>query len=260
MRRRKENRSVFELIRASDVVLEVLDGRFPHLTRVSSIEKHITSLSIPLILVLNKCDLVPRHVSERNKEVLQREFPSAYISAQNRLGTKKLRQEIAKISPKRETVISLVGVPNTGKSSLLNILRGKHVAPTGQKPGVTRHKQIVRVSGRILLYDTPGIVPFDHPNIDLQAFIGAYSIEKLDDPIDTVEYFLNRIRNHYTEGFIKKYGIASFDMSNRAIIEFIAKKRALILKGAKLNLNEAAKVIMREFTSGKIAYWESIKK
>lgn len=260
MRRRKENRSVFELIRASDVVLEVLDARFPHLTRVSSIEKHITSLSLPLILVLNKCDLLPHHISEKNKGILQREFPTAYISAQNRLGTKKLRQEIARISPKRETVISIVGIPNTGKSSLLNILRGKHVAPTGQKPGVTRHLQIVRVSGRILIYDSPGIVPFDHPNINLQAFIGAYSIDKLDDPIDTVEYFLNRIRNNHTEGFIKKFEIPSLDISNQEILEYIAKKRALILKGAKLNLIEAAKVIMRELTSGKITYWENIKK
>ncbi|MHA1541459.1 MAG: GTPase [Candidatus Hodarchaeales archaeon] len=260
MRRRKENRSVFELIRASDVVLEVLDGRFPHLTRVSSIEKHITRLSIPLVLVINKCDLLPRHISEKNKEILQREFPTAYISAQNRLGTKKLRQEIARISPKRETVISIVGIPNTGKSSLLNILRGKHVAPTGQKPGVTRHLQIVRVSRRILIYDSPGIVPFDVPNINLQAFIGAYSIDKLDDPIYTVEYFLNRIRNNHTEGFIKKFEIPSLDISNQEILEFVAKKRALILKGAKLNLIEAAKVIMRELTSGKITYWENIEK
>jgi len=256
MRRRKENRWVFELIKTSDVVLEVLDGRFPHLTRVSSIEKHITSLSIPLILVLNKCDLVPREINEKNKKLLQREFPTAYISAQNRLGTKKLRQEIAKMSPKRETVLSLVGIPNTGKSSLLNILRGKHVAPTGQKPGVTRHKQIVRVSRNLLIYDSPGVVPFDHPNINLQAFIGAYSIDKLDDPIDTVEFFLNRIRKNHTEGFIKKYGIPSLDISNQEILEFVAKRRALILKGAKLNLNEAAKVVMRELTAGKIIYWE----
>ncbi len=88
MRRRKENRWVFELIKTSDVVLEILDGRFPHLTRVSSIEKHITSLSIPLILVLNKCDLVPRNISEKNKRLLQQEFPTASLSAHNRLGTK----------------------------------------------------------------------------------------------------------------------------------------------------------------------------
>ncbi len=256
MRRRKENRWVFELIKTSDVILEVVDGRFPHLTRVSSIEKHISKLGIPLIIVLNKCDLVPRDICEHNKLALSRDFPAVYISAQNRLGTKKLRQQISRLSPKRETVISLVGIPNTGKSSLLNILRGKHVAPTGQKPGVTRHKQIVRISNRILIYDSPGIVPFDHPNINLQAFLGAYEIGKLPDPIDTVHFFLDRIKANYIQGFIDKYGLTPEELSNQEIISRVAQKRGLILKGGKLNLVEAAKVIMREFSAGKIPYWE----
>lgn len=258
MRRKKEIRWVFELIKNSDIILEVVDGRFPHLTRVSSIEKQISKLGLPLVIVLNKCDLVPRDVCERNKEILQREYPTVYISAQNRQGTKKLRQKIARLSPKTETVISLVGIPNTGKSSLLNILRGKHVAPTGQKPGVTRHKQLVRISGRILIYDTPGVVPFDYPDINLQAFLGAYPIENLDDPIDTAEYFLNRIKHHNSKGLNDKFDLHSLEQDNHEILTLIASKRGLMLKGAKLNYMEAAKVMMREFVSGNIPYWEEI--
>jgi len=173
LRRKKENRLVFELINASDIVLEVLDGRLPALSRVSSIEKHIERLKIPLLLVLNKCDLIPRETSERTKRIFSQEYPTVFISAQNRQGTKKLRHKIAQISPKKEFIISIVGIPNTGKSSLLNILRGKHVAPTGQKPGITRSKQLVRISRRILIFDTPGIVPFDHPDENVQAIIGC---------------------------------------------------------------------------------------
>lgn len=258
MRRKKENRWVFELIRESDVVLEVVDGRFPHLTRVSSIEQLTMRDEIPLIIVLNKCDLLPRELCERNKEILKKEFPTVYISAQNRQGTKKLRVQISKISPKRDIKISVVGVPNTGKSSLINILRGKHVARTGQKPGVTRHKQVVRVTNKILVFDSPGVLPFDHPDTNLQAFLGAYPISNLDDPIDTFDFFLNRIKEHYTKGFIDRYNLQSVDQPNEKILEIIAKKRGLILKEGKLNLLETAKVIMREFVSGTIPYWEEI--
>lgn len=258
MRRKKENRWVFELIKESDVVLEVVDGRFPHLTRVSSIERLAIRDKIPLIIVLNKCDLLPRKTCERNKDILKKEFPTVYISAQNRQGTKKLRMLIARISPRKEIKISLVGVPNTGKSSLINILRGKHVTQTGQKPGITRHKQMIRVTNRILAFDSPGVLPFDHPDTNLQAFLGAYPINNLDDPINTFDFFLNRIKKHYTKGFVERYSLQSIDQPNDIILETIAEKRGFFLKGGKLNLDEAAKVIMREFVSGTISYWEEI--
>lgn len=258
MKRKKEVRWVFELIKNSDLVLEVVDGRFPQITRVSSIEKQISDEGIPLIIVLNKCDLVPREICEKNKQILQQEYPTVYISAQIRQGTKKLRQKIARLSPKRETIISLVGIPNTGKSSILNILRGKHVARTGQKPGVTRHKQVVRISKKLLIYDTPGVVPFDHPDVYLQAFLGAYPIENLEDPIDTAEFFLNRIKNNHSEGLRDKFDLLSIEQDNHEILTHIARKRGLILKGGKLNYPEAAKVLMREFVAGKIPYWEEI--
>ncbi|MFX0172153.1 MAG: GTPase [Candidatus Hodarchaeota archaeon] len=257
MRRRKEIRQVFELIRASDIVLEVVDARLPIHGRVSSIENQIKKLNIPLIIVLNKCDLVPKHICEQTKRIFSRQHPTVYISAQNRQGTKKLRNAILKNSPKREIMISLVGIPNTGKSSLLNILRGKHVAATGQKPGITRHKQVVRISQRIKVFDTPGVIPFDHPNINMQAFLGAVPIGKLEDPITAAYFFLDRIKKHHSEGLVQKYDIPSLDISNEAILAHIAKRRGIILKGAKLNINEAAKVFMREFTAGKFPYWET---
>ncbi|MHA2243420.1 MAG: GTPase [Candidatus Hodarchaeales archaeon] len=259
MRRRKENRQVFDLIRNSDVVLEVIDSRLAALSRVSSIERHLEKLKIPFIIVLNKCDLVPRDICERTKRIFSREYPTVYISARNRQGTKILRQKIVQLSQKKqEILISIVGIPNTGKSSLLNILRGKHVVSTGQKPGVTRHLQIVRISKKFLVYDTPGVVPFDHPNKELQVFMGAVSIDNLEDPLKTSFFFLDRIKEHYSEGFIKRYNLPSIIMDNEEIITHIAQQRRMVLKGAQPNTIEAAKVLMREFSAGLFPYWEEI--
>ncbi|MFX0206233.1 MAG: GTPase [Candidatus Hodarchaeota archaeon] len=259
MKRRKEHRQVFELIKNCDLVLEVIDGRLPLLSRVSLIESHLKKISIPLIIVLNKCDLVPHHICEHTKKILSQEYPTVYISARKRQGTKILRQEIVKhAKKKKEILISVVGIPNTGKSSLLNILRGKHVAPTGMKPGVTRHLQIIRISQKVLMYDTPGVIPFDHPNEELQVFMGAVSIDNLADPLKTSFYFLDRIRDHYSEGFVKRYNIPSLTMDNEAILTHIAHQRRMFLKGAQPNITEAAKVLMREFTGGIFPYWEKI--
>lgn len=259
LRRKKEHRKIFELIRKSDLVLEVLDGRLPFLSRVSSIENFAKKVKIPLILVLNKCDLVPQDICEQNKKILSHEYPTVYISAQKRQGTTILRQKMLRYSAKnKEILISIVGIPNTGKSSLLNIIRGKHVAHTGQKPGVTRHLQIVRISNKILMYDTPGVTPFDHPIKEIQVIMGAISIDNLEDPIAVASFLLDRIRKNYVEGLLERYSLPSIDLENETIIEEIAKKRRMVLKGGALNINEASKVLLREFTAGVFPYWEKL--
>ncbi len=122
--------------------------------------------------------------------------------------------------------------------------------------GVTRHLQIVRISKKIVIYDTPGVIPFDHPDQELQTFLGAISIDDLKDPLNTAFFFLDRIKNHHSTGLINRYQLSSIDMDNESIISHIANQRGMLLKGGQLNMIEAAKVLMREFVSGLIPYWE----
>ncbi len=115
------------------------------------------------------------------------------------------------------------------------------------------------MSKKVLLYDTPGVIPFDHPQTEIQALMGAISIDDLDDPVASASFLLDRIRNHYVDGLLERYKLPSIELDNEIIIEEIANVRRMVLKGGKPNKIEASKVLLREFTAGVFPYWEEIK-
>jgi ribosome biogenesis GTPase A len=108
------------------------------------------------------------------------------------------------------------------------------------------------------MYDTPGVTPFDHPIKEIQVIMGAVSIDNLEDPIAVASFLLDRIRKNHVEGLLERYSLPSIDLENEIIIEEIAKKRRMVLKGGALNINEASKVLLREFTAGVFSYWEKL--
>lgn len=256
-----DRKLVYNLIRRSDIILEILDGRFPDLSRVKTFEKYIDERKIPLILVMNKCDLIPLVVLEQNKKKLSKEYPTVYVSARDRLGTKILRNEIQQISRGKEVIVSLIGIPNTGKSSILNALRGKHTAPTGAHPGFTKSEQLIRISKKILIYDSPGVVQVDSDDEDTLAFLGAFPLEKLYDTIGTASYFIEKIKKNYSQGFISRYQLYKEEIESKSseeILQLIAKNRNIVKKKNILDIEKTARIVMREFVQGTFPYWEKI--
>ena len=123
---------------------------------------------------------------------------------------------------------------------------------------MTRHLQLVRISRNIVIYDTPGIVPFDFQDPELRVFLGADPIEKIEDPIKTAIFFINRIKKFNSNGFRQRYSLDNLEIDSEEIITQIAKNRGLLHKGGKFNVIEGAKILMREFTAGLFPYWEPL--
>ncbi|MHA2231246.1 MAG: GTPase [Candidatus Hodarchaeales archaeon] len=257
-RRRREHRQVYRVIQDSDISVEVLDARFPNLTRSELVESFVKKRRKPLLLCLNKCDLVPLPINKAWRNRLNEMAPTIYVSSQQRLGTKRFRTALQRLSQGQHARICVFGVPNTGKSSLINILKGRHSASTSSRAGHTRHIQSLRISDKLVMFDTPGVSPVNTLPFDLQVFLGAIPVEKIEDPLDSLDFILTRIRRHYSKGFLKRYEFSSQDLDTEIeeLVSIVAKRRGRMRSEGKLDLEETARTIIREFLEGKFEYFE----
>ncbi len=238
----------------SDLVLEVLDARDPLETRNRKVEQIAKRLGKPLIIVLNKADLVPFEILQEWKQYFEKEYPTVFISAKHRLGTRKLLVNIKLHAPRLPVRVSIVGYPNVGKSTIINYLKGKHVAPTSPVPGWTAGEQIVKAKEWLVVIDTPGVVPIEEVNDEALLVIkGAIDPAVIEDPVLPAIKLIERVKSFNPMAFFERYGFDSDDPMQ--LIEMVGQKRGLLLKGGRVNIREAAIAIIRDWITGKITYY-----
>ncbi|MHA2101590.1 MAG: GTPase, partial [Candidatus Kariarchaeaceae archaeon] len=179
---------VWQMIDDANVALEVIDARFPSICRSNRLEQRvIESDECNLLVAINKADLVPReHVNQWIAWLKEQGINALGVSATQRLGTSILQREILKTSNQKTAKVAVVGLPNTGKSSIINRLRGRKSAPTAPISGHTKAKQTVRVSKSMLMFDTPGIIPVKLPEKH-KILLGLIPVTKIKDPIYAAE-------------------------------------------------------------------------
>jgi len=244
-------RRVKRAVSMADVVLEVVDARDPLGTRCKRVERLARARGKKLIIVINKSDLVPRGVLERWKELFSKEFPTIYVSAKSRLGTKVLRNAVRKYAPKLPIKVAVVGYPNVGKSTIINALKGRHVAETSPRAGETKGERLVRVSSWFKLIDSPGVVPVAD-DVD-KALKCIAPPEEISDPVLAAMELIKRGLQKNKRLFEKKYGVKSKDPEK--VIEELARRRGLIRKGGKLAVDEAARTIIRDWQAGELVFY-----
>ena len=235
---------VNDVIRESDVLLEVLDARLVEESRNKEIEDKVRKAKKTLIHVINKCDLVEKSQLAKYKRELQ---PCVFISARKHLGTGFLRKEILKNAPNDRFKVGVLGYPNTGKSSIINALKGRGSAPTSSISGYTKGIQLIRVSKRMYLIDTPGVFPYKEKDEAKHAKIAARTFADLKDPeracMDLIEEFPSQIEKHYK---------VKHSEDPEEVLEQIALKLNRLRKGGLPDTDAAARIILKEWQQGNI--------
>lgn len=238
---------VNKVIDQSDIILEVMDARQIDLTRNAEIENKVKAKGKRLIYVFNKCDLVDIKLLKEEKKILK---PSIFISAKEHEGTKMLREAILKNSgSKKEVFVGVLGYPNTGKSSLINALVGRNCASTSPESGHTKGLKHLRVSSRIKLIDTPGVIPYREKNNAKHGIIGSIDYAKIKNPQEVVETILEEY-----PAIIEQYYQVDANEDPEEVLNEIALKHNHLKKGGVGDIDKVCRMILKAWQKGAITH------
>ena len=273
----KTRRQIMEDLKMVDVVIELLDARIP----ISSQNPEIRQIlgDHKKVIVLNKSDLADENDNKKwiNKMKLEGNIV-VLADSNNGKGTgevirevqRMMQEELRRIAEKgrlgRRIRIMIVGIPNVGKSSFINKIAKRNSAKTGNKPGVTKEKQWIRVNDQIELLDTPGVLwpKFNSENVALNlAFTGTIKDEILEST--EIAYQLTKfLLKNYRGNIIKRYSLSEElideilkqDQEENEniyeIMQLIGKNRGAITSGGYIEDEKTSKIILEDFRSGKL--------
>lgn len=241
-------RVVNEVIRDSDVVLEVLDARFPEETRNREVEEKTRFYNKKVIYILNKSDLL----KERIDDIETKLEPHVFVSATKNLGTTKLRLLLRNYMPKdKPLMVGVVGYPNTGKSSLINVLKHKKSAKVSSTPGQTRGIQKIRISENIYLLDTPGVFAYKEKDEEKHSLMNVKDYRKIEHPESVALSILEKAYEKDPRVIEELYKVKPVEDSEQTL-EMIAKRYKWLVKGGKPNLDLTSRKIIQDWQRGKL--------
>ena len=264
----KTRRQIEADLKQVDAVCEIVDARIPMSSRNPDIDSICANK--PRIVVLNRSDLADPNATKRwiawfrsrgmaalATDCKSRKGISNFQPAVRSVLQEKIQRDAAK-GMNRPLRVMIVGIPNVGKSTLINQISGRKGAKAENRPGVTRGKQWVTVDNGLLLLDTPGILwpKFEDPNVGMKlAYTGAVK----EDIMDTEElacHLMEVLWKYYPDTVKARYKVdMPQDTPGYMLLEEAGRKRGFLLARGEINTERMAKVLLDEYRSGKLGYF-----
>jgi len=261
----KATRLIRERLKEVDVVIELLDARIPLSSRNPQIDDIVGNK--PRLILFNKADLADPAATEAwlgwFADAAQRVLP---LDAASGKGVEKIVPACeALVREKREALqrrgvqpppvrAMILGIPNVGKSTLINRLIARKAAKTGNRPGVTQQQQWFTVRGKLQLLDTPGVLwpKFDDPEVGFRLAATGAVKDEVFDVAEVAAYTLRRLQERYKESLFQRYRLAQDAVEPWEWLEDIGRQRGCLVGGGEVDLEKAAAVFLHDFRTGKI--------
>ena len=254
----KTKKQIIEDLKLIDIVIEILDARVPLASQNPDIEEIIKDKN--KIIVLNKSDLADNNITNRWIDFYKNKGIKAIAVESN--NSKGIKDVIEAIKLEYESIkekymqkgrigkairVMVLGIPNVGKSTFINSIAKRNTAKVGNKPGVTKQKQWIKVTNEIELMDTPGML---WPKLENKtyamhfAFVGTIG-ENAIDKEEIAYYLLEYLIKNYPERITERFNIELEEKETMEVLEEIARKRGAIISGGNINMQKISDIILK---------------
>ncbi|OMD67792.1 ribosome biogenesis GTPase YlqF [Paenibacillus odorifer] len=267
----KARRQIEDKLKLIDVVIELLDSRLPLSSRNPMIDDILRDK--PRLIILNKADLADPEITRKWLAHFKEQGHVAHpVDASTGTGVKeipeqvklllkeKIDRQIARGMNPRAMRALIVGIPNVGKSTLINRMAGKSIAATGDRPGVTKGQQWIKTGGNLELLDTPGILwpKFEDQDVGYRLAVTGAIKEEILNIEDIAFYAVKYLVKDYGSRFQERFGIEKLpeDLENPdeivAVMEAVGRKRGCLISGGRVDLEKASRALLHELRAGKL--------
>ncbi|MCR6096022.1 ribosome biogenesis GTPase YlqF [Salipaludibacillus agaradhaerens] len=263
----KAKREVQEKLKIIDVVIEIVDARIPLSSRNPMIDD-LTSHK-PRLILLNKADLADSQLTKQWVQYFEKKnFAVLTVDAQLGKGIKDIPMKVRELAKPlldkfrakgmnpRALRALILGIPNVGKSTVINRLANKKITKIGDRPGVTKSQQWIKVGKEMELLDTPGILwpKFEDQDVGFRLALTGAIKEEIFDFQETIVFLLNELKTSYPERLKERYHLETLAEDITELLDDIGTRRGCLVAGGLVDYDRTAEMIFRDFRQGKLGH------